>query len=226
MEATRAVRLKVTLEGCEPPVWRRLLVAETMALGDLHMAVQAAMGWENSHLHLFEVGRKAQYGDPSMLDDVEDEAGVTVGGLAARPVKRIGYRYDMGDDWGHTIAIEGFEPLDPARAYPACIDGRGPARRRIRAGRSASRRCWRRWRTGARDAQGLQRVAGGVRSGGFLGGGGGGAGAAVVQAEAAAEAAGGVRGGWRAPTLRRTRAGRVRKKIASVQKGSATRKAT
>ena len=125
MESTRAVRLKVTLEDYEPPVWRRLLVAETMTLGELHVAVQAAMGWENSHLHLFEVGRKAQYGDPSMLDDVEDEAGVTVGGLAAQRVRKIGYRYDMGDDWGHTIAIEGFEPLDPARAHPACIDGAG-----------------------------------------------------------------------------------------------------
>ena len=53
-----------------------------MTLGDLHMAVQAAMGWENSHLHLFLVGRR-QVGDPRQLDEVADEAAVTVGGVAA-----------------------------------------------------------------------------------------------------------------------------------------------
>lgn len=123
MAEERAVRLKVTLDDCVPPVWRRLLVAETATLGDLHGAVQAAMGWEESHLHLFEVGRREQYGVPRDLD-VDDERQVTVGALA-RPVKKFTYVYDMGDDWRHTIAIEGFEPLDPARAYPACTDGAG-----------------------------------------------------------------------------------------------------
>ena len=51
-----AIRLKVTLKGLRPPVWRRLLVEDTMTLRYLHFAVQAAMGWENSHLHLFLVG--------------------------------------------------------------------------------------------------------------------------------------------------------------------------
>lgn len=47
-----AIRVKVTLKGLRPPVWRRLLVEDTMTLGHLHLAVQAAMGWENSHLHV------------------------------------------------------------------------------------------------------------------------------------------------------------------------------
>ena len=73
-----AVRLKVTLKGPKPPIWRRLLVEDTMSLGHLHMAVQAAMGWDDSHLHLFMVDRE-QIGDPMQLDDIEDEARVTVG---------------------------------------------------------------------------------------------------------------------------------------------------
>ncbi len=36
--------LKVTLYGTKPPVWRRLLVPGEMTLGDLHQAIQAAMG--------------------------------------------------------------------------------------------------------------------------------------------------------------------------------------
>ena len=38
-----AVRLKVTLKGLKPPVWRRIVAEDTMTLGELHMAVQAAM---------------------------------------------------------------------------------------------------------------------------------------------------------------------------------------
>ena len=79
----KAIRLKVTLVDAEPAVWRRLLVTEDTTLGDLHMAVQAAMGWENSHLHLFEAGR-ARYGQPRMLDGVENEAKVSVGEVAAK----------------------------------------------------------------------------------------------------------------------------------------------
>lgn len=118
-----AVRLKVTLKGPKPPIWRRLLVEDTMSLGHLHMAVQAAMGWDDSHLHLFMVDRE-QIGDPMQLDDIEDEARVTVGELAGAGRKSFTYIYDMGDNWEHTITIERSEALEPGRAYPACIDGK------------------------------------------------------------------------------------------------------
>lgn len=118
-----AIRLKVTLKGLRPPVWRRLVVEDTMTLGELHMAVQAAMGWDNDHLHLFLVGAE-QIGDPRQLDGVADEAGVTVGALAGRGRKAFAYVYDMGDDWEHAITIERAEPIEPGRAYPACVGGK------------------------------------------------------------------------------------------------------
>lgn len=118
-----AIRLKVTLKGLKPPVWRRLLVEDTTSLGDLHVAVQAAMGWDDRHLHLFMAGREA-IGDPRQLDDVEDEADVTVGEVAALGWKSFAYVYDLGDDWEHTVRVEGMEPLEPSRAYPACIAGK------------------------------------------------------------------------------------------------------
>ena len=118
-----AIRVKVTLKGLKPPIWRRLLVEDTMTLGHLHFAVQAAMGWENSHLHLFLVDGE-QIGDPKRLDEVADEGRVTVGGLAGRGCKSFAYVYDMGDDWEHAIAIEGSGPIEPGRAYPACVGGK------------------------------------------------------------------------------------------------------
>ncbi len=46
-------QLKVILKGIRPPIWRRLLIASTDTLEDLHIALQIVMGWTNSHLHEF-----------------------------------------------------------------------------------------------------------------------------------------------------------------------------
>ena len=65
--------LKVSLEGIEPTIWRRLQVPGNASLGWLHAVVQVAMGWTNSHLHQFVVGKQI-YSDPSFdLDEFEDE---------------------------------------------------------------------------------------------------------------------------------------------------------
>ena len=39
-------------------------------------------------------------------------------------MKSFAYVYDMGDDWEHAIAIEGSGPIEPGRAYPACVGGK------------------------------------------------------------------------------------------------------
>jgi hypothetical protein len=51
-------QLKVTLLYTRPPIWRRLLVPSGFALEDLHSVIQAAMGWDDSHLHEFRIGQK------------------------------------------------------------------------------------------------------------------------------------------------------------------------
>jgi hypothetical protein len=68
-------------EGREAARLAAALVEDTMSFGRLHVAVQAAMGWENSHLHLFLVVGGEQIGDPRQLDHVAEEARVTVRGL-------------------------------------------------------------------------------------------------------------------------------------------------
>lgn len=51
----RAYRLLVKLEGSEPLVWRLISVPGNMTLADLDHIIQAAMGWTNSHMHLFAI---------------------------------------------------------------------------------------------------------------------------------------------------------------------------
>ena len=49
-------RLKVTLRGSKPPIWRRFLVPGGITLKRLHDSLPAVMGWTDSHLHQFEMG--------------------------------------------------------------------------------------------------------------------------------------------------------------------------
>src|SRR6202158_4816990 len=117
------VSLKVTLRGTRPPVWRRLLLPGEMTLGDLHQAIQAAMGWHDGHLHAFDIGG-LQYGDRHIVDDVADENRLTLNSLLKSGVARFAYTYDFGDNWEHAVVIEKRAPAGEATSYPACVGGK------------------------------------------------------------------------------------------------------
>jgi hypothetical protein len=86
-------RLKVTLRGSKPPIWRRFLVPGGITLKRLHDSLQAAMGWTDSHLHLFEM-------DGVLYGTSDRESGVmrvsenktTVDQLLRRPKDRLTLR--------------------------------------------------------------------------------------------------------------------------------------
>jgi hypothetical protein len=117
------ITVKVTLRGTKPPVWRRLVMPGTTTLGDLHQAIQVAMGWEDCHLHAFEIAGE-QYGDRHSVDDVADENRVTLNSLARSGIARFAYTYDFGDNWEHTVAFEKSAPVVEAETYPVCIAGK------------------------------------------------------------------------------------------------------
>ncbi|MFP5371452.1 MAG: IS1096 element passenger TnpR family protein [Actinomycetes bacterium] len=55
-----AVELTVTLRDVAPSVWRRIVVPGRTTLADLHGLLQAAMGWDDTHLWLFGLdGRRS-----------------------------------------------------------------------------------------------------------------------------------------------------------------------
>lgn len=57
-------QLKVTLLGTSPPIWRRVLVPAELTLAQLHDVLQAAMGWEDGHMHEFSIGQR-RFGRPN-----------------------------------------------------------------------------------------------------------------------------------------------------------------
>lgn len=122
-------QFKITLLGSNPPIWRRIQTADCR-LNTLHHHIQAAMGWTNSHLHHFLIGRQ-RYGIPKWLDDpvlnskVIDSTTTRLSDLLPSSGKRctFEYAYDMGDYWEHEILFEGRLAPDPKLKYPLCIEG-------------------------------------------------------------------------------------------------------
>jgi hypothetical protein len=118
-------RLRITLEGVEPPIWRVVEVADC-SLGELHGVIQVAMGWQDSHMHQFAVnGRRFGQRTPYKDDpDFEDEDGIHLSRIfTGRNRPRIGYEYDFGDSWQHEIRLEKTLDREPKFKYPRCIEG-------------------------------------------------------------------------------------------------------
>jgi hypothetical protein len=127
MSADTIARLKITLDDVKPAVLRRIEVPLNIRLDRLHLAIQAAMGWSNSHLYEIRA-RDVGWGDPdpdggdgpldarkARLVDVLEDVGT----------KMLRYLYDFGDGWEHTIKIERIADAVPGVAYPRLVEAAG-----------------------------------------------------------------------------------------------------
>jgi hypothetical protein len=122
--------LRIELFDTEPLIWREVTIPVTITLNTLHDIVQAAMGWTNSHLWTFTVGR-AEYGLPSR-DDWRDppliKAKKTVLQDILKPRKtKIEYLYDFGDSWEHGLTISSRRAGEVGQSYPCYAGGEGNA---------------------------------------------------------------------------------------------------
>src|SRR5690606_24217523 len=106
-------QLRITIAGSRPPIWRRVRVPGSITLAGLHEVIQRAMGWENYHLHQFEVGDRsfgpAPDDSPLWIESQEDESCVRLDALVG-PRGRLTYTYDCADDWIHHTEVEGVTP--------------------------------------------------------------------------------------------------------------------
>jgi len=99
-------QLKILLSRVQPPVWRRVVVPAGCSLSKLHTIIQKAMGWTDSHLHEFRIGR-LRFGDVRQPSDgVKDERKVALADLHLSAGSKIEYEYDFGDGWVHSIIVE------------------------------------------------------------------------------------------------------------------------
>jgi len=122
-------QIKVTLLYTKPPIWRRLLAPADLTLEQLHHALQAAMGWDDQHLHEFRIGQK-RFGPPDPdeglmgLSSAVGERTVRLHSVLGRVGAKAVYTYDFGDSWEHGVVVEKILAPEPGRAYPACVAGK------------------------------------------------------------------------------------------------------
>ena len=122
-------RFRVKLQEVAPPVWRLIEVSATDTFWALHVAIQDAMGWTDSHLHAFHLpdgrGGVIEIGIPGTDEEYEVIAGWRR--QLKRHFKTVGqeleYEYDFGDDWKHTVLLEGILLADEDGTYPRCLAG-------------------------------------------------------------------------------------------------------
>lgn len=122
-----AYQLHVQLQGATPAVWRRLLVADSTSLAQLHRIVQAALGWHQPQPYAFEIaGQRYGQPDPDAPDDPTMNARrYTLGQLQQQtPVPMV---HSVGANGAAAllrIRVEAVAPLAAWAAVPDCMDGR------------------------------------------------------------------------------------------------------
>jgi len=123
----QSYQIKVTLHYTRPPIWRRILVPSSTTLLKLHDILQIVMGWENAHLHMFEV-RGLDYENPEEDETgvmgMVDEANYKLNKIIHHKGQRFRYIYDFGDSWDHTLVVEKISSARESLRYPICLKGK------------------------------------------------------------------------------------------------------
>jgi len=129
MSADTIARLKITLDDVEPTVLRRVDVPFDIRLDRLHLTIQAAMGWTNSHLYELragDVGWSTPYPDADWSGDFLDARKARLNDILEDiGTKKLIYVYDFGDGWEHTIKVERLADPTPGALYPCLIEVSG-----------------------------------------------------------------------------------------------------
>ncbi|GFZ87835.1 hypothetical protein GCM10011359_16460 [Nesterenkonia alkaliphila] len=127
-DVTRGFRVRLDLLDTKPPVWRRLDLPGGITLPRLHVVIQEAMGWTDSHLHKFRTGTGPDAGEFLTQFDLDEgdegivEDDVRLDQVLAAVGDRLWYDYDFGDGWRHRLRVEAV--LDEPPTAPVCIKGK------------------------------------------------------------------------------------------------------
>ena len=124
------LQIRVELQEIEPLIWRRIQVPGDYTFWDLHVAIQSAFAWTDTHLHEFRPWGQRD-GTPRfgmLLDDFDDNPPLPgwehrVADVLTRANPRIEYEYDFGDGWEHTVVLEEILEAAAGKKYPRCTAG-------------------------------------------------------------------------------------------------------
>jgi hypothetical protein len=89
--------LKIQLIDIEPAIWRRFVVPAGITLDRLHDVIQIIMGWTDSHMHEFTIGKKRYTEYPESKEDGLVCGRYRLGDLIKQKGRTFSYLYDFGD---------------------------------------------------------------------------------------------------------------------------------
>lgn len=117
-------QIQVVLTNTKPKIWRRLLVNSDILLVDLHRIIQTAMGWTNSHLHLFNDGITEYAPKEFEVEGSRNSRTIKLYSILKKEKSKILYEYDFGDSWNHDIILEKIIKEEDTGQIPRCIKGK------------------------------------------------------------------------------------------------------
>ena len=106
--------VKISLDGSQPEIWRRVLIPANVPQTELHYILQAAMGWRGSEQFQFLPPQDRELpssGEPTLAD------------LLPKEGDDCGYEFDRGTTWYHHLELESIGTPEGRRRYPVCIAG-------------------------------------------------------------------------------------------------------
>jgi hypothetical protein len=124
------LELKFELEPTAPPIWRNVVVRDSISMYQLHEIIQVVMGWMHSHLFCFSadgvvIGVPSPDGDDFSPVEFKDAKRVKVRQFLEKPGDSVCYQYDFGDSWDHTItAVKRLDESELRYEVPRCIAGK------------------------------------------------------------------------------------------------------
>ncbi|SES27389.1 pRiA4b ORF-3-like protein [Gracilibacillus ureilyticus] len=127
------LQLRIMLEKENPPVWRRILIDESVTFEQLHEVIQVLFDWDNVFWYTFRGTDES--GETVIIkpavDELLDMAGIDsdeiqIGSFFQQPDRKIKYTYDLEKEWIHEIVLEKILPSSPY-TYPICMDAKGNA---------------------------------------------------------------------------------------------------
>jgi hypothetical protein len=120
--------LHIAIAFSDPLIWRRVQVPGKLTLAQLSEVIQQSMGWSNSEMHQFMIG-KISY-EPAMgsggsirISKRFDENKYTVHSVEEGMRFLFTYLYDAGDGWEHEVSLEEIVQSPPELKHSVLLAG-------------------------------------------------------------------------------------------------------
>ena len=121
-----SLTFKIELDDTDPKVTRSFKVSPNTTMYELHHIIQIVMGWTNSHIYQFNVGKQVM-ADTRLVDDelgpVTDVKGVMLTDVFSKVGTVVIYDYDFGDGWKHHLELVDISTHTFDEALPKIIGG-------------------------------------------------------------------------------------------------------